>query len=102
MVRHIVCWNYKDGFTDEQNRKNALKVKSELENLKNRIEGIIELQVLVDILSTSNKDIVLNSLFENEQSLANYQAHPEHKRVGDFVGKVLQNRVCIDFFEKYK
>ena len=99
MVRHIVCWNFKEEFTKEQNIKNSLKVKCELENLVNTINGIIELNVITDILSTSNKDIVLNSLFENEEALAAYQKHPEHKRVSTYVGTVMQNRVCIDFIE---
>jgi len=99
MVRHIVCWNYKDGFPKEQNKENAIKVKIELENLINKIEGIIELNVIINVLPTSNKDIILNSLFTNEDALTAYQIHPEHKRVSSFVGTVMQNRVCIDFFE---
>jgi hypothetical protein len=99
MVRHIVCWNYRDGFLDNQNKEIALKIKKELENLVNKIDGLIEIKVLVNIFSTSNKDIVLNSLFKNEQALASYQIHPEHKQISEFVGKVMQNRVCIDFLE---
>jgi hypothetical protein len=38
-------------------------------------------------------------LFENEEALATYQAHPEHKRVSVFVGSVMQDRACIDYFE---
>ena len=100
MLRHIVTWNYKDGFSDEENRKNALKVKTELENLTKTIEGIAELKVYINALSSSNKDIVLNSLFLDEKSLSEYQVHPEHKRVGEFIGAVLQDRACIDYFEE--
>lgn len=99
MVRHIVTWNYKDGFSEEENKKNATKVKSELEALVKKIDEIIELNVYINTLSSSNRDIVLNSLFETEEALAAYQIHPEHKRVSCFVGSVMKNRTCIDYIE---
>jgi len=99
MLRHIVAWNYKDGFTYDENRKNAQKLKSELEALTQCIEGIIELKVHINTLSSGNRDIVLNSLFESEEALLAYQIHPEHKRVGEFVKAVTQDRVCVDYFE---
>jgi len=99
MVRHIVAWNYRDGFTDAENMANALKVKDGLESLIHAIDGIVEIKVHINELSSSNKDIVLNSLFESEEALKNYQIHPEHKKIGEFVGSVTQNRACIDYFE---
>ena len=99
MIRHIVMWNFKDGFANHENIEHAKKVKTELEALIQYIDGIIELKVHINALSTSNKDIVLNSLFESEETLAEYQIHPEHKRVGAYVGTVMQNRVCIDYYE---
>lgn len=92
-------WNYKDGFSEEENKENAIKVKNELEALIEKINGIIELKVYINALSSSNRDIVLNSLFESEEALAAYQIHPEHKRVSSFVGSVMKNRTCIDYIE---
>lgn len=99
MVRHIVAWNYKDGFNEIENKENAQKVKAELEALMQCIGGIIELKVHVNTLPTGNRDIVLNSLFLSEETLAAYQTHPEHQRVSAFVGTVVQNRTCIDYYE---
>lgn len=99
MIRHIVAWNYKDGFTDIENKENAQKVKSELEALTKCIGGIIELKVHIDTLLSGNRDVVLNSLFQSEEALAAYQIHPEHKRVSSFIGTVMQNRACIDYYE---
>lgn len=97
MIRHIVCWNYKDGFSNIENKENAQKMKLELEALTQYIDGIIDLQVYTDTLSSCNKDIILDSLFQSEEALAAYQIHPEHKKVSSFVGTVMQNRVCIDY-----
>jgi len=99
MVRHLVTWNYKEGFSSAENKKNALKIKHDLESLIQSIEGIIEMKVYINELSSSNRDIVLNSLFESEAALANYQLHPEHKKVSMFVGSVMQDRACIDYHE---
>ena len=97
MVRHIVMWNYKDGFTEAENKENAEQVKRELESLACCIDGIVEFDVHINELASSNKDVILNSLFESEDALASYQAHPEHQRVSAFVGTVLQDRSCFDY-----
>jgi len=99
MVRHIVAWEFKDGFSDAEKKENALKIKTSLEALPQFIDGIVEINVYIDPLSSSNRDAVLSSLFAGEEALAAYQAHPEHKKVSAFVGTVMQNRVCLDYYE---
>ncbi len=99
MVRHIVAWNYADGFTEEENRMHAEVMKKELENLKNLINGIISIQVLTNPIESSDSDLLLDSIFENEEALKAYIIHPEHVRVGtNYVKPVVKNRKCIDFF----
>lgn len=99
MVRHIVAWNYAEGFTMEENRNNAKAMKKELENLKNLIEGIVSIEVSINPLDTSDSDLLLDSIFESEEALKAYTIHPEHVRVGTtFVKPVTRNRKCIDFF----
>ena len=97
MIQHIVAWNYAEGFTASENAANAQKVKAELEALKAVIGGIVELTVHINLLPSGNRDIVLFSTFDSEESLQAYQVHPEHKRVGAFVGSVTQNRACVDY-----
>jgi hypothetical protein len=99
MVRHIVAWNFGDGFTEEENKKNVELMKKELENLKNLIDGIVSIQVLIKPLGTSDSDIMLDCVFESEEALKAYIVHPEHVRVGtNYVKPVVKNRKCIDFF----
>lgn len=99
MLRHIVAWDWKDGLTDEEKRTHAQTIKSELEVLPRCISEIVRLTVHIDLLSSSDRDIVLDSLFESEAALAAYQVHPEHQRVAGLVKAVTQNRVCLDYFE---
>jgi len=93
-------WNYKDGFTDTENKQNAEKVKYELESLKELIDEIIEIKVQINTLSTSNMDIILDSLFENEKSMAAYKIHPAHMRLVEFIPSVLKNRTVFDYYEE--
>lgn len=99
MVRHIIMWKYKSGLTAEQNKLNAKKIKRELESLIDKIDGIIEMNVIIDKLSSSTADIMLNSLFIDEQALQDYQEHPEHVKAATFVRSVVQDRMCVDYIE---
>jgi len=99
MVRHIVSWSFKDGFTGSENLEHAKQIKSKLEALPSIIDGIIEFNIAIDLLPSSNRNAALNSLFESEEALLAYKIHPEHKKVSEFVGSVMQNRVCIDYYE---
>ncbi len=97
MVRHIVAWNYADGFTTEENRKNANRMKEELENLINFIPGIVSIHLYTNHLESSDSELLLDSVFEDEEALKAYIIHPEHVRVGtDFVKPYVKNRKCID------
>ena len=99
LVRHIVAWNYRDGIPDIENRKNALIIKRELESLVHDIDGILELNVHIDVLTSSNRAVCLNSLFVNETALDNYQVHPKHKVISSFISSVTRNRACVDYNE---
>jgi len=92
-------WKYKEGFSDNENQKNATKVKAGLEALKSSIPEVVELKVHINALSSSNMDIVLDSFFENEEAMAAYKIHPEHMKVAEFIGSVLQDRAVIDYYD---
>jgi len=98
MVKHIIGWDYADGFTAQDNQKNAETMKQELEKLKDLIEGIISIKVSYQPVETSNGDILLDSTFENEEALKAYTIHPEHVKVAtQFVRPFVKNRRCFDF-----
>ena len=99
MLRHIVMWKYKEGLADRENKENAIKIKTELESLKQSINEIVELKVHINELTSSNMDIVLDSVFENEETMAAYKIHPEHMKLAEFIGTVLQDRTVIDYYE---
>ena len=99
MVRHIVMWNFKEDFSPEENLKNAQNIKQELEALASVIPGIVSIEVSYSALEGSNRDIVLNSLFESKETLEQYITHPEHVRAGKIVRAAVTDRCCMDYFE---
>ncbi|WP_265459416.1 Dabb family protein [Enterococcus sp. HY326] len=97
MIRHIVSWNLKEAASTTEKRENAEKMKRDLESLHEIVPGIIAIEVILDVLPTSNHDVVLYSLFESVETLAAYQIHPEHVRVSNWASSVVENRICVDF-----
>jgi len=44
-------------------------------------------------------DILLDNLFENEETMAVYKRHPEHVKASDYIVSVLQDRMVMDYYE---
>jgi hypothetical protein len=99
MIRHIVCWNFREGLSDEENRRNAARVKDDLEGLRALVDGVVELDFSADVLPGGDRQIVLNGLFSDGEALAAYQVHPEHLRLVGFIREAFRDRVCVDYVE---
>lgn len=98
MVKHIVMWKLKDSAEGGSKIENARKIKEGLEALKGVIEEIRELEVGINFeKSDMAYDLVLYSAFDNERNLDIYQNHPEHLKVGVFIGKVKDKRIVVDY-----
>lgn len=98
MVKHVILWTLKEEYSDEQKKEIKKDIKAGLEGLKGRIPGLVDIQVNIDGLASSNADLMLDSTFEDEASLKGYAVHPEHVAVAD--GKVRPYtaiRSCIDY-----
>ena len=98
MVKHIVFYDHVDGLTSEEKFENVMRIKSALEGLNGIIPGLEELKVFSNLLDSSNTDIVLYSIFENQEALKAYKDHPEHVKVAvNVVRPRVKNRRCADF-----
>lgn len=99
MVHHIVLWNLKEELSETEKTEAALRIKKELEAVKDEVDGVVSLKVVIDGLSSGNRDIALISVFETEEALKSYQVHPAHVNAAGFVGSVTENRTCFDYEE---
>ncbi len=83
MVKHIILWQLKDELSEEQKIEVKAGIKAGLEGLAGQIPGLIEIHVETEGLASSNADLMLDSSFEDEESLKGYAVHPAHVAVAD-------------------
>ncbi len=98
MVKHIILWTLKEMSEEEKFRVKS-EIKRDLEALKGKIPGLIDIKVnSTGRLPSSNADLMLDSTFESADALKVYASHPLHVAVAD--GKVrpfTASRTCLDF-----
>ena len=95
MVKHIILWKLKDEHNTDEVKKG---IKDGLEGLAGIIPGLIEIKVEINPLESSNVDVMLYSVFENEEALKGYAVHPAHVEVADTkVRPYTAVRSCIDY-----
>ena len=98
MVKHIILWNLKKEFTEEQKIEIKKNAKSALEALVGEVPGLLELKVQIDCLESSNVDMMLDSTLESESALKGYATHPKHVEAADkYVRPYTSSRSCIDY-----
>ena len=98
MIKHIVMWKLKDSARGTSKDQNALELKSVLEDLKNKISVIKQIEVGINFnKSSAAYDVVLYSEFDSEQDLQAYQKHPDHVKVVDFVNEIRDDRAVVDY-----
>ena len=95
MVKHIILWKLK-----AEHNKTEVKngIKQNLEGLLGKIPGLLEISVQTEGLASSNADVMLYSVFDDENALKGYAVHPDHVYVADnFVRPYTETRMCLDF-----
>lgn len=98
MVKHVILWQLKDELSAAEKAEVKKGIKEGLESLAGKIPGLLDIQVQIEGLASSNVDVMLDSSFEDEASLKAYAVHPEHVAVAD--GKVrpfTKTRACMDY-----
>ena len=98
MVKHIILWQLKDELSADEKQTVKAGIKEGLEGLIGKIPGLLEIKVETVGLPSSNADVMLYSVFDDQAALKGYAVHPEHVAVAD--GKVrpfTKTRLCLDF-----
>lgn len=95
MVKHMIIWKLKE---DVDKESVSADIKTALEGLVGKIEGLTEMHILTEKLPSSSGDIMMDSTFESVESLQNYQKHPLHVEIAN--SKVRPNvdtRLSFDY-----
>lgn len=98
MIKHIVFWKIKDFAEGKSKIENLQIMQQKLKSLSS-LPMVQELEVGINAASVnpSNYDIALIAIFNSMENLNTYQIHTEHLKVGEFVSKINDSRVCVDF-----
>lgn len=97
MTKHIILWQL-HAPDDIPMGKIKEDIRAGLEGLAGKIPGLLEIRVYTEGLPSSNADVMLYSVFENEDALKGYAVHPAHVAVADTkVRPYTKTRLCLDF-----
>ena len=98
MVKHVILWTLKDELTAEEKAQVKAGIKEGLEDLRDKVPGIVDIKVNINGLASSNADLMLDSTFESEEALRGYAVHPAHVAVADTkVRPYTKIRSCLDY-----
>lgn len=97
MVKHVIIWKLKE-MPEAEKAEHKRLIKEGLESLKGKIDGLVEIKVITNPLSSSNGDLMLDSTFTDYEALKDYSSHPEHLKVADErVRPFTADRRCVDY-----
>ena len=97
MIRHVVMWKFRRDL-EETPQQVALQMKSRLEALKGKIDGLLAIEVGVNIKETaSSYDAVLTADFTSFEAMEAYKVNPLHVIVGDYCKERRLERVDVDY-----
>lgn len=98
MVRHVILWQLKEEYNDEEKREIKAGIKEGLEGLVGKVPGLVEVHVHTEGLASSNADLMLDAVLANEEALKGYAVHPEHVAIANSkVRPYTMSRTCLDF-----
>ena len=98
MVKHIVMWKFKDIAEGKSKDENISIATDMLYSLVGKISEIKKMDIGKDISCTAaSMDMVLLTEFDSTDTLKAYAVHPEHVKVADFIKKVVESRVVLDY-----
>ena len=81
-------WSLEGNLTSQEKRAAAEKIKALLEPI---------MEVIINGLDSSNRDVALISDFTDTEALAAYQVHPDHLAAKEYIGSVAGGRACLDY-----
>lgn len=97
MIKRIVFWKV-TGDTQAIKSANAKKLKELLESMSGKIPGMLSLEVAVnESRSDDASDIVFITTFKDDQSLIDYNDHPEHVRIKSAVKMLKTERRVVTY-----
>lgn len=98
MIKHIVMWKLYDQAEGHTAEENFAIARDGLIALTKTIPVIREIDIFRNAKpDEKNMDMVLVSSFDSLEELSYYAGHPDHLKIGAFIGKIAFQRAAIDY-----
>ena len=98
MVKHVILWQLKDEFSEDEKKKIKEDMVVALKGLVGKVPGVLDVNLKVEGLESSNAEILLDTTLTDEEALKGYAVHPDHVEVADvYVRPFTKNRLCMDY-----
>lgn len=94
MLKHVVMWKLKE---DVDKVEASKKIKESLDNLKGKINEIVDIEVGINNNSAEAFDVVLISIFKTKEDLQSYNVNPLHQEVVKYIKSVVAQRIAVDY-----
>ena len=92
MITHVVMWKFKSGEEEKAN-----EFLSKLQELKNVIPQIVEMEVGKSVNEKNDFDAALILKVRTLADLEIYKNHPEHLKVSSLCKEIRTDRKAVDF-----
>lgn len=94
MIKHIVCFKLKDN-----SKESCEKAAQIFKSMNGKVPQLKSLEIGIDFLhSPRSYDIVLETTFEDEKALNDYQNDPYHcDVVKKYIHSVQETSIAIDY-----
>lgn len=97
MIKHIVLFKLKKMVSPEAKNSKLQELKAGFEGLKDKIDVLRSIEVGVNCNPAESFDLVLTTVFDSADNLAEYAGHPDHVAMVRKIGEVKEDRACVDF-----
>ena len=76
MLKHVALYNFKKEIDPSDRKVAAVKMKKGLENLRDKIDGLMEIAVEIILLDSSSADFLLVASFRDKAALDSFKDSP--------------------------
>lgn len=98
MIKHIVFWRLNDSAYGNDKQTNAQLLKDKLLAMKDKVDGLIKVEVGFDFSNEKDSgDVVVYCEFIDREALRQYQIHPDHQEIKNWLSEVRYERRVVDY-----
>ena len=96
MVKHVILWRLRRDHDEDDMMNKIAYCKEAFSRLKGVIPGLVSIKLHTNPLTSSNCDLMLDSVFEDEAAYIAYKNAPEHLAVASVIRPLVAERICMD------